>query len=341
MALLHMDGFDSYAVTADLDFLYSYGNLTLQTNGGRFGGGCLHINGDGQYCNKPIPSLPVETWSGFAVMITDARNTDCVIWEAISASGCEGCISLNPYSGVLKLWRGEIDQPLGNTTITGYQNTWHWFEVHFKYDGSAGLIEVFIDNTSVISVTGVNTSRYSGGYSFLSGIQIGTAGASAPAGFYDDFYVLSLTGGGNITRLGDSRITTIEPTGDAGPNNGVCSTGTDHFACIDEANWSTSTFLTITNTSGQEELFTMADLSGAAPSNIWAVKVITFAEKTDAGAASLEMVVDSSGTAAVAGNAVLSTSYQAYGGIFETDPHTSAAWNQAGVNAMQCGVQVP
>ena len=102
---------------------------------------------------------------------------------------------------------------------------------------------------------------------------------------------------------------------------------------------STST-ITIANTSGQEELFGMGSLAGT-PATVHAVKVTIVVEKTDGGTCNGESVVSSSGTAAEGASTSLLTTFSVVGGIFETDPHTSAAWAYGAVNAMECGFQIP
>lgn len=339
MAMLHMDGFDSYANTSDLSFEYVNSGTVLTLTGGRFGGGAFQIaSTSGQILSRPMPGSLVEVWVGVAIYSTYTANNPGVICEFKSAAGIEASFLYNGSTGLLQATTGEENSVLGSATITGISNSWHFYEFHYKYDGSAGIMELWIDGEQLINVTGVNTTRNAG--QTIVTTSFGSLGFNCMSGYYDDIYILSLTDGGNITRLGDSRIVTLLPSSDAGPNDGTPSTGTDHFACVDETHWSTSTFLTMTNTSGQEELFGMSDL-GSSPANVWAVKVLTYAEKSDAGAASLEMVVKSSSTSAVAGSTALSTTYQSYEGIFEIDPNTSAQWTGAAIDAMKCGVQVP
>lgn len=338
MAMLHMDGFDSQAVSADLSFQYNYSGVTLGTTTGRFGGGGISMSSSGEFMSRALGSGITELWMGFAVNISYTANNDAVIAGFKSALGFEATFLLNGATGLLKATSGEDNTLLGSATISGYNSSWHWFEFHYKYDSSAGIMEVWMDNTQVLNITGVNTERNAG--QTIIGAQIGSIDFNCVSGVYDDLYILTLTGGGNETRLGDSKIVTLVPMLDAGPNNGTPSVGSDHFACVDEVQWSPATYLTMSNTSGQEELFDMGSLSGM-PASVWAVKVLAYAEKSDAGDASLEYVVKSGGTSAAQGSAVLSTDYQSYGSIFEVDPNTSAQWTSSAVNSMECGVQVP
>jgi hypothetical protein len=74
---------------------------------------------------------------------------------------------------------------------------------------------------------------------------------------------------------------------------------------------------------------------------MFAVKVTAIAEKTDAGGCNLEVSLVSNGTATTGSSVGLTTGFAPVTGIFEADPHTSAAWVYSNVNAAQIGFQVP
>jgi hypothetical protein len=159
--------------------------------------------------------------------------------------------------------------------------------------------------------------------------------------FIDDLYILTPSGIYNNARIGDSRIETLLPNSNAGPNNGAPSSGGSNCAMIDEVqNDGATTTVTLTNTSGQEELYSTASMVGT-PSSISAVKVTIAAEESAAGTAFLEAVLSSGGTAATGASTSLSTSFGVVSGIFEYDPHTSTNWTVAGANAASVGCQVP
>jgi hypothetical protein len=77
-----------------------------------------------------------------------------------------------------------------------------------------------------------------------------------------------------------------------------------------------------------------------SPLTIHAVQVVAAAKKDDATTRTYRTNVKSSSTTANGATKALATSYQIFSDVFETDPATSAAWTESGVNAMQVGPEV-
>lgn len=345
MALLWMDGLDGYSSITDVyNFTYSGSAMNYGTNTGRFGGGAIYM-GDVGVLNIPAPS-GLEVYMGFAAKMNDTRGADDAVAGVKSSGGSDGgieaIITFNAATGVLKIWRGQTNTVLATATIAVpfNDNNWHWLDFHFLIDASAGAIEMWVDGTSVISVSGANTMR-NGGITDLLGPFIGSVGINTPHTYIDDIVIVDTTGSANNARIGDSKIEVLQPASDATPNNGTPSSGSDHFAVVEKATWDGgSSYVTITNTTGQEELFGFTSL-GSTPGSISAVQIVNYAQKTDTGAASLENILVSNGTPVNGSSIPLGTAWARSNMIFEDDPHTSAAWTASAVNAVKGGVVIP
>jgi hypothetical protein len=343
MANVWMDGFDTYAVSADLSQSYGIADATLGTTAGRFGGGGVTLVNDSSLIYAA--SLPLELWTGFAIYVTDTTNGSlgtCIFCSSGSnGGGIEGLLSLNATTGVLTAWCGEQQVSLGTVSIPGFTtNSWHWVDVHFKYSATVGVFEVWWDGTQILNLTGQNTANNSSQTSLVA-VYLGGYGAVATlAATYDDWVINDTTTSYNNGRVGDSKIESLKPTSDVTPNNGTCSTGTTHYAMVNESQWNTSNYITMTNTSGQEELFGFASL-GSTPASISAVKITYIGKKTDAGAASLETVMVSGGVEGDGASTPMLTSWARRGAVYALDPNTSAAWTYSAVNAMHAGWKVP
>jgi hypothetical protein len=343
MAMLHADGFDRYAAAADLYSLFYAGStMSLSTTGGRFGGGAVFSNGGGNYI-KFTGTLALELWTGFAINFSDATNNDRCICSFTSGgssdAGVEGMVTYNGSSGVIKAWRGAINTLLGSsaTTIT---TGWHWIDVHYKYSATVGIFEVWLDGVQLINLTSQNTARNAGQTS-LTGVQLVSANNSgANTCYFDDWVINDTTGAQNNGRVGDSKIETLVPTLDATPNNGTPSTGVNHYAVVDEVPWNTTDYITMTNTTGQEELFGFSSLS-STPVSIAGAIASFIGQNSDAGSANLETVVKSSTTESDGASTALTSSWKLYRTILELDPNTSAAWGATAVNAVKAGWKVP
>lgn len=336
MSILLMDGFDLYNNTTDLGLRYTGTSMQFSTTAGRWGGGAFQLGSVGQIYMSA--ALPLELWAGFALQTASTSSNDTLICSFTSVTGLEASLIYNAVTGVLKAYAGRDNTLLGSVTLSFSlaDNQYHWIDWHYKYStSSAGISEVWIDNTQVLNLTGVN-SGFNSGQTALSAFVIGSVTVNTPPGYVDDVVLTDTTTG----RLGNSRIETLVPTSDATPNNGTPSTGTSHFAVVDESQYNTSDYLTMTNTSGQEELFGMSDLTGT-PITISAVQIIAVAENSDAGSANLATAVSSSGSTSFGSSVALSSTWKYVNTILATDPHTSAAWTTSGVNAMLAGFKVP
>ena len=344
MSLIHLDGFDEYSSQNDLAFQYSNpDSWGFTTTGGRYGGGAMNMNGGGNGLGYVLPSAQSEIWVGFAMACYNSGTDGDYrsVLSFLTTAGAECSICYCSQTGVWAAYKGSDNVLLGTGVGNiGNSTTYHWVEFHYKISASVGVVEVWVDGAQVLDLTGVDNT-YSGASSFTS-IGLGYVGSQGcSSSNIDDLYVLNVSGSTNNTRLGDSRIETLKPTSDASPNAGTPSSGSSHYAMVDESqNDAASTTITIANTSGQEELFGMGSLAGA-PATVYAVKVTNIVQKTDGGTCNGESVVSSSGAPAEGASTPLLTNFSVVGGIFETDPHTSAAWAYTAVNTMDCGFQIP
>ena len=331
--LLHMDGFDSYATTGDLaQEGYSF-NASLSTTAGRYGGGAVTMYGYGQYVQWTASGAPMtEIWTGFAFNCQNPSYGNTQMIMLISPSGAEASIYYNPSINLWTAYRGNGSTVLGTATYAIGAYMYHWIEIHYKISTTVGIFELWIDGNQVMNFTGVNTSS-SGGTSFT------TIGLSTLNAWTDDFYVLDTTGTYNNTRLGDSRIETLRPQSDAGPNNGTPSTPGPHYAMVNELQWNSGNSIVLGSTSGNAEVFGMMALS-TTPSNIHAVKVLAVAEKTDGGTLVTNAIVVSSNVEADGNSTALLTSFSHVSNTFETDPNTGVPWAYTAVNSMHCGIKV-
>jgi hypothetical protein len=336
MSIFFRDGFDRYNVAADLLMVYNTESGSFSTASGRFGGGGFAPTSTGMTLS--IAAI-AELWMGMACNLTGSGSGDRVVVSFMSAAaianGVEGCVTYNQSSGVWKLWRGQEVTLLGSITapmVTG----WHWLDVHYKMDGSAGVFELWLDDVQLLDLTGQNTIQ-NGGQTQVIALTWGDINSGSAAPFTNDDIILSDNSTG---RLGDSRIVTLLPTSDASPNQGTPSTGSNHYAVVDETGFNTSDYTTMPNTSGDKENFGFQALTGT-PTAIYGVGVVLISEKSDAGSFQLEPYVTSNAVEADGSSQGPLTSWSLQTSFFAVDPNTSAAWMAGAVNAMTAGFKVP
>ena len=327
--LIHFDGFDSYSISNDLLSEYRLYYYNFNTTSGRFGGNALILDAGIANIQRIVPDL-TRIWTGFGIYITGYGN----LLGFYGVEGWEFSIQITP--GALNLRSGDS---YGTIVATCYNeisfNTWHWMEVYYSYGGS-GSVEVWFDGVRAITYTGNTTSAGSGSICLI-GIGGNRNIGGGFIGRLDDWYIIDATQSPNNTRLGDCKVETLIPTSNAGPNDGVASAGTN-WQCVDDVT-NTSDYVTLTNTTGQEELYGMSDL-GSIPYQVFGTRVVALAQKIDAGPAFLKPVIVSNTHEVDLPQAPVLSSWSRNYGIQEIDPNTSAAWTGAGINASQVGIKV-
>lgn len=338
MALLMMDGFDTYASVTDMNNNGWAGDGGgMQTTGGRFNG--CRLNTGSNRIGKSWGTSETEIWFGGA--LNYGSGGDYRVVALRSTINDEMCIQMNGTTGEVIAQRGTESFSLGRSAAGACsQGVWHWVECHFILSPTVGVFEVWVDGTRVLNITGANTRQNSGATGVVN-IQFGSD-YSGGATSWDDIYILNTSGSAPLnTRLGDCRIGCVLPSSDASPNNGTLSSGTSHFAVVNENPGHVDTsYSDITNTTGQEERFGVTSLPSAAQT-VFAVKTQTWINKSDAGAANFEAEVVSGSSVAVSASHALSTSMIAYEDIFPLDPNGSIAWTNTTVGAMKIGVVIP
>ena len=371
--LIHMDGFDIYATGADLSYQYS-SSMGVGTTSGRFGqGGVSASGGTGYYptIQKSLNTNYTDIWTGFAIAVSDAggygigANTPGVIGPGDqtvvtfgsnggTAHGQSGTVeAFVTYNALLGTWRfcngtqvvNLLPALIAVGTYNVGQGSWHWVDIHYVPSLTSGTVEIWVDGTQVISKTGVVTAcwlnQVNTVYLGNPGLQTVNSSSGTVGGWFDDWYILDAsTGPYNTTKIGDSRIFTMVPNRDAGPNNGVPNIGTNHYAMVDESqNDKLVTFLTIQGLARQEELFGMTPLP-TTPSTVWATRVVNVVEQTAGGIISANAIVISNGVEAQSISQPLLSVFFNQFGIFETDPSTNVPWTYSNVNIAEVGFVV-
>lgn len=344
MALLFMDGFDCYASAAQaVDGGWNREdatNCTFSTTAGRFGGGSIgFLNTTHQWTrNIPVVAYGGTLFTAFAYYHTGSVAgpsllrvvSDANALLVLISHSASGAITFTPNSGTATTEAGASLTP----------NTWHWVEIKIVLGTTAsnGSCEIRIDGSTVINATSQDTNSSGSGAGF---IELGAAAASGNEGHIDDVVIFDASGATFNTFIGDSKITTHTPNGDAATVDWTASAGAD-YECVDETPSAANddTDYISSSTAGQESRFTMTNLSGT-PDTVHAVQVRYRAKKTDAGTRTVRGLINSSATESTGNTAGLTTAYRwFFGDLFPLNPNGSVAWTPAAVNALEVGVEV-
>lgn len=345
MAVVLVEGFDLFNGTGVNTGLqsrwttYSGTNYNLTT--GRFGGQCFRASSSTNTGSVQKSFSASATVSfGFAYQCTtDVTATSLRPHVILLSAGTtmvgfrfeeNGAIDAYRLTGTTAgtLLGSSADNVLALTT-------WHYLEFEVTISDTVGTIDVYVDGTSVLSLTGQDTRN--GAPTTVNAIAIGNIGTSV-AGMgihlFDDLYVVNTLG-----RLGERRVETLYPAADTAQSDFTPLSGSDNYAMVDEATADGDTSYVQASTVGNLDLYTIGAMS-STPTDIDAVQISAFAIKTDAAARTINLTVKSGATTDDGSAKTLAGSYGISDRLLLTDPDTAAAWTSTGVNSLQIGPKV-
>jgi hypothetical protein len=339
MTILLMEGFDLYngadaTIGIAANWLLDNYYATLSTPAGRFGGKCFCTvwGGSVQY-SLAYRTLAAQTSAfsfGLAIRISDFSESPFV-WLLSASRAYQACIRTDSFGNLIACRASSrtSQTDLGKTSAPVLRrNAWHYVEVEGVI-GDTGAMRIYVDGAKVLDLSGVNTQQQATNQ--IGMIQLGYTGSSATY-YFDDLYVTDTD-----HRLGERKITVLTLTADVAKAF-TPSTGTDNYACLDDAVPDTTDYVTATDP-GTTDTYELSDLVDT-PAVIDAIQLTAMARKTDAATRALALQVVSGATSDDGPSFYLSASFTAFSRILPNDPATGAAWTPAAVNALRAGPKV-
>jgi hypothetical protein len=331
MALLWMDGFDHYSAGAQSQRMYESGSIwTMNTSFPR----------TGSQCATPYYSEPgLEKFLGVnaAVLIVGVAcyrddmsyPSAWVVALRFKDSATEQCRLERGPAGRLRFY--------GNNTLLAESadnvyplRSWHYLEVKVVL-GAPGSFEVRINGRTVLSGSGRTTST-ANNYANWVGLR------GQAQDYIDDLYICDNTGTQNADFLGDVKVVTILPNADGSNTGWTPSSGTAHYAVVDEAPANDDTDYLYTSTVGATDTENFQDVS--LTGSILGVLQLACLRKDDAGSREAALICRSGGSDYEGPQVALGNSYTYLKQLRESDPATGVAWTVTGLNAAQFGVRM-
>lgn len=323
MTVKWIDGFDLYAAGVHGDQLaLRYINVPgfPSFSAGRFSGGRCCDGANGLECT-PFGAATSTLTVGFAYQANGISSGSQIC--RLRNTGSDICDLRLGASGALALTRAGTQLGITAAGVVA-ANVWHYLEIEFTRHASAGIFNLWVDGVRLLNLTAQNT-----GASDIDSVRFDHNNNL----ILDDLYITD-----TATRLGECRIDTLHPSADTAQKDFTPSTGTSNYAVVDDTQFDTTDYVQAV-ASGNKDLYNIDDMT-FNPATIYAVQTITMAKKDDATTRTMRTNVKSSSSTSNGATRALSTSYQIFADIFATDPATSAAWTEAGVNAAQIGPEV-
>lgn len=352
MALDFFSGFDHLA-TADLTTgptarLTAISSATVSTAVARTGTSALAITGTAAYAQRGGMSNALTRVLGFALYLSNVGSGSSNLALAAMGDGSQingggGIVNMAltvGSDGVMAVHRARGLGASGTGTQLGTSGafalssaTWHYIEIVLTVDNSAGVVEVWVNGTRRINITGADTQAGANAYSNCFAFA-----GNGSATYFDDVYCVSGTGGSHTARLGDVKcVARVASAGDGAVAQFTPSTGTDNGAMVDEATPDGDTTYNAAASSGLVDTYAFAALGITGP--ILALNLHNHVRKTDAGTCDAEPVARIGGTNYTGTQTGVSQTGGYLTQLYETSPATVSPWTVGEVDGAEFGVR--
>lgn len=335
MSLIFTDGFEHYSSNADLLKKWtsdgSWGNGTT-TSQARTGSRAAVFRDTTKSFNSAQEHATFIVGFGVYKAIGDGVN---LFLRSDSGSTTHITITLGT-DGSITVRRGNTGGTVLGTSSPSLiaTNAWTYVEVKAILHDSTGSVVVKINNSTVLNLTGQDTKN-GGTKTVFDGIYFNSQLNNT---YFDDIYVCNGAGSTNNDFLGDVRIATIYPNGN-GTTKQLTGTGdaTNTWNNVDDAQPNITDY-NETTAADQYDTYALENLPAGA-ATVYGVNVFLYALKTDSGLQSIAPMLRSGSTDYEGTAQPLSTSYNYYNQIYETDPNTSSQWTVSNVNSLEAGLK--
>lgn len=348
MALLWAESFDAHATAYLLGLKYdSVTGSSIATGVGRNGNLSLRAGTTSGYTltKQVAGSAQANIIYGASwFKLNSGATTAATQGVTISLNGSGDQLTLQSVAVGDHEWRLELRRggPAGTIieTQTGaqLQGKWYRIEINATIHQSTGAYEVRVNDTVVMSDTGVNTAGAAANDADEVTINLGNIFLT------DGVYICDGTGSANNDFLGDVHIEGLLPDGDGNSSDWNPSSGSDHYALVDDPEASTTGLGTdrVTIASTGIDLYTYEDMEYVIGTPTILGVILGSTTKMEAsGTQSPNHIVRSGGSNDSQSTFAVSGFTEQYNyDVMEENPVAAAAWSLATINAVEFGIEL-
>lgn len=358
--LLFRDGFDKYAVSADMAMRWAFttGSPTYLATGGVKARGGMQLGTSNTRVTAAVSGSSLTSGGtvhvAFWMKVIDAPSAPIEFFQINTNVGSDQArigIQAIPSlpNGVFGIQFSATQQHgnLGAGTSLGpaysaIVNQWHHVEYAAKYDNTTGFVKVWVDRDLIIDFSGDTLAGTQP--SSLSSVTF-VGGFNSYAVVFDDIVIWDESGSDFApAQIGLNRehfIETLEPDGDDAVQF-IPSSGSN-FQNVDEAGYDGDTSYNSSNVVGDVDEFTVED-QAVTPLETHAICVGMIARFTIPGIVKMRSRMRSGAALVESGDtAALSGSYTHYWHNdvqLGLDPDTGVAWTTTAVNSLKIGYKL-
>lgn len=331
MSIVFMDGFDHYG-NNDVAMKWDSGSTTITSRGtGVYGvGQCLVGTASNRTITKTLTSQ--ATWIiCFHVNFTGLPGSDTAFLTL--RDGATSHVDLRiTAAGAIRATRNGTSLGISSSGIIS-TGTWYWLCAKFTIDDSAGVVEVHLNNSSVLSLTSQDTRN--GANASANNFQVTTPAAGAQV---DNLVVLNTAGSSlNDIPTEEWRISTQTATGAGNSTQWTPSAGSNYQNVDDATSIDSDSTYNSSSTAGHTDLFAIGNFDSGV---VRAVQTCITARKDDGGTREIREKCRSGSTNYSGATQAISSSYLTYRELREVDPATAAAWTLSNLDAAEFGYEL-
>jgi hypothetical protein len=319
MALLWIDGFEGYGTSSVAGTTYRYESASTANdyiNAGELTGYCLSQVGDSFVLLTPPLTQDPTLIAGCAFLATDSTAARWIRFYDNDVRGIG--VKFNaavPSTVTIQLGNNIINETILDTVLLA--NTWYYFEVKVFCHATSGSVEVRIDGETVVLLTGINTKA--GTDSFYNKVQLSLQYCKV-----DNYYICDSVGGSLNDFLGPCRVIGIFANEDSTPLDWTPSSGTSHYALIDENPFSATDYLSVA-VQGATDYFKYPKLVGN--STVLGIQISTTCTRSAGSSVIFQQPIEYNGQTALGPNTqVMGTDYTDVRHVSVVDPDTGEQW---------------
>lgn len=324
MARLFIDGFESGQ--EDLWDAESGASVVSSAGLDMDGDYCLDLNNIYEYVEKDITA---DDEMYFAFLWRPTGTTSEQMIGFFNGATLILNIRAHQLNRDVVVSRGSYTE-IASGTKTFSVNTTYLIEVYVKIADSGGRVIVKVDGVTDVDFTGDTKEGTNTQFNKVRLGYCGLLGYTSYA-YFDNFRM------DDADWIGDTNIQALVPTAGGNATNWTPSAGSN-YSCIDEIPASDVDYVSI-NSNDVVDSYVAGDLVGSINS----VKCVQVQSRTKKDGAptptNLKLVIRRSGTDYLSGDKTVLSSEKSLWNLWATDPSTSAAWLEAGVNAMELGIK--
>lgn len=351
MTLILMEGFDYYeqgqtGVTLENALKRRYSGADMQWGvrsgnivDGQGGNGNALSFGYVLYFDIPIASATELYWGYSYASNSDYDYYAQPFWTLYNSSSQVITHCYPDYEKAIRIspggWNVEpFFGPWKPRTARAVDNNWHYLEFYLKPGTTDGAFEVRCNGVTIDSDINIDTQNLGGPITTLR-IYGSAYWPNTSVALCDNLYV------SDSQFYGPSIVRALRPDADGDDEDWSTSDlGTDSYQLInDQSPADDDTEYLYSSTSTDRTLCNYPSVP-SGQTNIEGIQITTQA-RTDGSSDDMKASVKSGGT--VYDQSVVTvdnTTYTERQDILENDPDTASAWTEAGLNAMQVGVEV-